>query len=177
MTAEREKLAELEHQQWAHWTRHMLEVLNPLLQMAAFSPLRLAGSDKAREALERWKRQINTPYADLSEKEKDSDREWADKVLAAMERKEAHPNAPDYDFVYWAPGDPRDTFPDHYEHLLIINTATGEVGTGELLTKDGLWTVTLNAASGLWEYFVILSNEPWPKQLRWAVYSPKFKER
>ena len=77
----RERLAALEHQQWTHWARHMLEVLNPLLQMAAFSPLRLAGSDKAREALERWKRQINTPYADLSEKEKDSDREWADRVL------------------------------------------------------------------------------------------------
>ena len=28
-----------------------------------------------------WKRQINTKYIDLSEKEKDSDREWAEKVL------------------------------------------------------------------------------------------------
>lgn len=83
----------------------------------------------------------------------------------------------DYDFVYWAPGDPRDTLDDHREHLLIINTDTGEVSTGELLTKDGLWTVTLNEAPRIWEYFVILSSEPWPKQLRWAVYSPKFKDR
>ena len=40
---------------------------------------------KARESLRRWHRQIETPYADLSEKEKDSDREWADKVLVALE--------------------------------------------------------------------------------------------
>jgi hypothetical protein len=53
-----EKLAELEHIQWAHWTKYMLNNLTP-------------------DNIERWKRQIKTPYNDLSEKEKDSDREWA----------------------------------------------------------------------------------------------------
>lgn len=33
----------------------------------------------------RWTRQINTAYDDLSEKEKDSDREWAQKAIDAME--------------------------------------------------------------------------------------------
>jgi hypothetical protein len=33
------------------------------------------------ENIVRWRRQIATPYAALSEREKDSDREWADKVL------------------------------------------------------------------------------------------------
>jgi len=42
---------------------------------------------KAVEAIKRWHRQIETPYADLSEKEKDSDREWADKVLAELDRE------------------------------------------------------------------------------------------
>jgi hypothetical protein len=33
------------------------------------------------ENVERWRRQIDTPYEQLSEAEKQSDREWADRVL------------------------------------------------------------------------------------------------
>ncbi|MEL6222923.1 MAG: hypothetical protein AAFR31_09815 [Cyanobacteria bacterium J06627_8] len=62
----REKLAELEHQQWAHWTRYMLDNLTP-------------------ENVERWRQQIDIPYANLSDTEKESDRQWADKVLALLE--------------------------------------------------------------------------------------------
>lgn len=58
----REALADLEHDQWAHWTAWMLDNFTP-------------------ENIVRWRRQIATPYAALSEREKDSDREWADKVL------------------------------------------------------------------------------------------------
>ena len=36
--------------------------------------------DKVR----RWERQMNTTYAELSENEKESDREHADKVLAVL---------------------------------------------------------------------------------------------
>lgn len=58
----REQLADLEHWQWAHWTRHMLGNLTP-------------------ENIERWRRQIEAPYSDLTEEEKDSDRKWANEVL------------------------------------------------------------------------------------------------
>jgi hypothetical protein len=34
--------------------------------------------------IERWKRQVKTPYRELSEKEKDSDREWAQKVISII---------------------------------------------------------------------------------------------
>jgi hypothetical protein len=61
-SAIREKLAELEHIQWSHWTAYMLDNLTP-------------------ENIEHWRRQISTPYSELSEIEKDSDRKWADKVL------------------------------------------------------------------------------------------------
>jgi len=62
----REKLATLEHKQWAHWTKYMLANLTD-------------------ENISRWKRQIDTSYDQLSEQEKDSDREWADKVLELLQ--------------------------------------------------------------------------------------------
>ena len=62
----REELAALEHDQWAHWTAWQIEKSSP-------------------EMIVRWQRQIETLYVNLSEKEKDSDREWADKVLAIVE--------------------------------------------------------------------------------------------
>ncbi len=89
----REKLAALEHEQWAHWTKYMLEVLEPLLaygrgvvKESALHGFPDPDAVAAAESLSRWERQISTPYADLTEKEKDSDREWVDKVLAALGR-------------------------------------------------------------------------------------------
>jgi hypothetical protein len=61
----REKLADLEHTQWAHWTRYMLQNMN-------------------LDNITRWQKQIETPYASLTEEEKDSDRVWADRVLECM---------------------------------------------------------------------------------------------
>ena len=56
-----EELADLEHQQWAHWTEYMLNNLTD-------------------ENIKRWKQQIKTPYSELTEKEKASDRGWAYKA-------------------------------------------------------------------------------------------------
>lgn len=58
----RERLADLEHAQWSHWTHYMLDNLTP-------------------ENIARWRKQIQTPYPMLSEEEKDSDRKWADEVI------------------------------------------------------------------------------------------------
>lgn len=60
-----ERLADLEHQQFIAWTTYFLANLTP-------------------ENIERWTRQCATPYADLTEKEKASDREWARKALQAI---------------------------------------------------------------------------------------------
>ena len=62
-----EELAELEHEQWAHWTEYMLENLTD-------------------EDIKRWERQIETSYSELTEKEKDGDREWAEKVLKIVNK-------------------------------------------------------------------------------------------
>jgi hypothetical protein len=106
----REALAALEHGQWAHWTRYMLTVVQGQLDdfsdeiVATVSPeaMKRLGLGKAHEptampvslvfaalpSVQRWHRQINTPYSKLTEKEKDSDREWADKVIRTVRKAE-----------------------------------------------------------------------------------------
>lgn len=66
MTVLRETLAAIEHEQWAHWAAYMLDNLTDV-------------------NIARWRQQIDCPYSALTEAEKDSDREWADRVLAAVE--------------------------------------------------------------------------------------------
>ena len=68
MSELREKLAALEHEQWINWTAYFLKKAHVL-------------SD---EDDRRWRKQMRTEYKDLSEKEKDSDRVWADKVLKTI---------------------------------------------------------------------------------------------
>lgn len=60
-----ERLAELEHEQWQAWTRHLLDNSSP-------------------ENLERWKCQMETPYAQLTDAEKEADRVWARKVIERL---------------------------------------------------------------------------------------------
>lgn len=71
----RERLAALAHEQWSGWMRHLFG--------ETFGSS--AGEETIpRWAVERWERQIATPYAELSEAEKDSDRKEADRVLALL---------------------------------------------------------------------------------------------
>jgi hypothetical protein len=61
-----ELVAAWDHSAWAGWTRHMLDNLTP-------------------ENIARWRRQIDTSYTDLSEREKDADRKEAISVLALVQ--------------------------------------------------------------------------------------------
>lgn len=63
-----EKLAALEHEQWAAWTQHLLAHQTP-------------------ENLAKWQRQIQATYGDLTEDEKESDRIWARKALELIQAK------------------------------------------------------------------------------------------
>lgn len=70
----REKLAELAHNQWAGWMEYLFfksKQVDGCVVIPAW-------------ANERWRRQVATRYADLSEEEKDSDRSEADKFLAVF---------------------------------------------------------------------------------------------
>jgi hypothetical protein len=64
-----EALAALEHDQWNNVLKY--------LQSKGLDPKVFNPSDWAR-----WMRQMQTPYAELSEKEKESDRVWDRKALA-----------------------------------------------------------------------------------------------
>lgn len=71
----RERLAELAHEQWAGWMEY-------LFSKGDFTS---AGTWVMPPwAVERWQRQRKTHYADLSHAEKESDRNEADKFLAAI---------------------------------------------------------------------------------------------
>ena len=60
-----ERLAEVEHEQWMYWSRAVAGEVGP-------------------ECRARWSRWW-MPYAELPEEEKEKDRVWARKALAAMQ--------------------------------------------------------------------------------------------
>ena len=62
-----EKGADLEHKRWAKWQKYMHSKILP----SAHDKIMEIGT----ELINHWNRQINTQYSELTEKEKDSDRE------------------------------------------------------------------------------------------------------
>lgn len=67
-----EVIADFMHEQWSHWMKYQ------------FSQMKWRSDDLFSMDINQfhhWKRQMEIPYAELSEKEKDSDREWAIKLL------------------------------------------------------------------------------------------------
>lgn len=73
---DREALAAVQHEIWAHWTRYQFSVCQHNEDGSITIPA---------EKVERWTRQANTPYSELSDKEQESDRHQADKVIAVLQ--------------------------------------------------------------------------------------------
>lgn len=70
-----EQLASIEHSRWAKWQRYLHSKAQPQADGSLLIPA---------ELVERWKRQIETPYAKMSEKEKESDREQVREYLEVI---------------------------------------------------------------------------------------------
>lgn len=70
-----ERLAAIEHERWAHWQRYVHDQCERREDGALVIPAEFAG---------RWEAQIETPYAELSEQEKDSDRVQVRRYLPAI---------------------------------------------------------------------------------------------
>lgn len=62
-----EKLADIEHQRWADWQKYVHSKCLPSADDGIWQI--------GEEFIKRWGKQINTSYADLTEQEKNSDRD------------------------------------------------------------------------------------------------------
>jgi hypothetical protein len=67
-----EQLAAVEHERWAHWQQYVHDQCERQDDGSLVIPAELAA---------RWQSQIETPYTELSEREKDSDREQVRRYL------------------------------------------------------------------------------------------------
>jgi len=76
----REKLAEAQHCIWSHWMAYLFQCCIMNSDGSATIPA---------EKVERWKRQVDTPYPELTNKEQESDRHQADKVLLVIKNHAA----------------------------------------------------------------------------------------
>jgi len=72
----KEKLADIEHQRWADWQKWCHKILRENCP-----------SPELEKVLKRWDKQISTNYKDLTEKEKDSDREQVDRYLPILQKE------------------------------------------------------------------------------------------
>lgn len=71
----REKLAAIEHERWADWQKWVHAQMTPVSH----------GHLLHHDIYQRWQRQIRTPYADLTDKEKASDMEQVDRYWPLIE--------------------------------------------------------------------------------------------
>jgi hypothetical protein len=70
-----ETLAAIEHERWSHWQRYV----HSKCTRAADGSLTIPA-----ELVERWATQMRTPYPELSDKEKESDREQVRRYLPVI---------------------------------------------------------------------------------------------
>ena len=77
-----ELLADIEHERWAGWQSHLHSKLYEIddNRVSQNHHLKILPT----ELYDRWERQITTPYSQLSESEKQSDREEVKKTLRAL---------------------------------------------------------------------------------------------
>lgn len=70
-----EDLADIEHERWAHWQRYMHDKCEHRLDGSLVIPSDLVAQ---------WERQIATNYCDLTEQERESDREQVRKYIPTI---------------------------------------------------------------------------------------------
>ncbi|WP_110590416.1 hypothetical protein [Microbacterium suaedae] len=70
-----ERLAAIEHERWAHWQQFVHDQCERQEDGTLLVPAELAA---------RWQTQIETPYAELPEQERESDREQVRRYLPTI---------------------------------------------------------------------------------------------
>jgi len=83
-----EKLAAHMHDRvWTGWVEYMLRKLDVVIMDRPYKRCPEDDEFDAHTLLERWRRQMATPYVDLTEEEKESNRDIAKEILALLENK------------------------------------------------------------------------------------------
>ena len=72
-----EELAEFSHSSWSGWMKYLFSKSTSDEDEREVIP---------KELVDRWKRQLGTDYKDLSEGEKESDRDEAKKILKIVNK-------------------------------------------------------------------------------------------
>lgn len=85
----RERLAAYAHRSWSGWMRYLFEQCSPSHEHGVGIPANL---------VERWQRQLRTPYFQLPTEEQESDRGEADKMLAILRGQDEHLDDADDEF-------------------------------------------------------------------------------
>ena len=70
-----EELADIEHTRWCGWQKYLHSLLTKEVRGENGKEFETGNMIMSKKSFDHWERQIKTPYCDLSEKEKDSDRE------------------------------------------------------------------------------------------------------
>lgn len=71
----REQIAALQHEIWAHWMRYLFTCCEGNEDGSMTIPV---------DKVARWRRQIDTPYSELTDRERESDLEQADKIVKIL---------------------------------------------------------------------------------------------
>jgi len=74
----REKLASLQHDIWSHWMKYLFSCCEKTNSGNCLIP---------KDKVNHWGRQMKLKYNKLTEKEKDSDRHQADKIIKLLIQK------------------------------------------------------------------------------------------
>ena len=82
-----EELSALEHDSWARWMKHLFSQCTPVY---ASIYNEIGGMLIPFRLVNRWKRQIDTPYGQLSEAEKQSDRDEVAHILPVIHKHTGH---------------------------------------------------------------------------------------
>jgi hypothetical protein len=104
-----DKIASLEHEQWQCWTDYALDKLEREIETSLLDPPQrdmILGFVKSLVCVKRWRRQIKETYEELSEREKESDRDevrvkWDLYFKAARQKIREDALAGDKDAVKW----------------------------------------------------------------------------
>lgn len=73
-----EKLSDYEHDRWSRWQKHLFSKCKTNSDGSLTIP---------KEFVDRWTKQMNTKYDDLSEEEKNKDRKEAVRILKCLNSK------------------------------------------------------------------------------------------